>query len=58
MSHHGNSTGENEVSIFFLNVLLQVYGEYEHVFRKKKQHGCSGERERVSLGEIAARVNV
>ncbi len=58
MSHHGNSTGENEVSIFFLNVLLQVYGEYEHVFRKKSNTAAAAKERELAWEKIAARVNV
>ncbi len=43
-------------SLAELDVLLQAYGEYEHIFRKKSTATAAKEREFV-WEKIAARVN-
>ncbi|KAI2650860.1 Sodium/glucose cotransporter 2 [Labeo rohita] len=43
------ATSEKKRSAFFspaeLDVLMQSYSKYEHIFKKKKQHHCIGETE-------------
>ncbi len=40
-----------------LDVLLQAYGEYEHIFRKKSNTATAGNEREFAWEKIAARVN-
>ncbi len=42
-----------------LEIRMHTYGEYEHVFRRKKSHMAAAAKEReLAWGNIAAQVNV
>ena len=58
-SHHGNR--EKKRSAYFspaeLDVLLQSYSEYEHIFQKKSNTAASAKQRQLAWENIAAQVN-